>query len=185
MFLGSVNFTAALDSVLTHHLESATVFKCTSRTVQNELLDSMFTTLQCTIQKETEQADFVAVVADDTTEVSNHLQNVIVFRYIVSGKGVERFWTFCDLPQGNAKNISANVISFLSRGVQSIVREACPNAHYATCYAHQLNLVLQQATSQIDRVRVFFAHLNPFSVFFSHSTKTVSCLDDCIAIRSP
>ena len=183
VFLGSVNFTAALDSVLNQHLESATVFKGTSRTVQNELLDSMFTTLQCTIRKEIEQADFVAVIADDTTEVSNHLQNVLVFRYIVSGKVVERFWTFCDLRQGNAENISANVISCLNRGVQSIVREACPNAHYAHCYAHQLNLVLQQATSQIDSVRVFFAHLNPFSVFFSHSTKTVSCLDDCVAIR--
>ena len=163
VFLGSVNFTAALDSVLNQHLESGTIFKGTSRTVQNELLDNMFTTLQCTIQKEIEQADFVAVVADDTTDVSNHLQNVVVFRYIVSGKVVERFWTFCDLPQGNAENISANVISCLN----------------------SINLVLQQATSQIDSVRVFFAHLNPFSVFFSHSTKRISCLDDCVAIRIP
>ena len=70
------------------------------------------------------------------------------------------------------------------RGVQSIVREAYPNAHYVHCYAHQLNLVLQQATSQIS-VRLFFAHLNSFSVFFSRSTKRVSCLDDCVAIRIP
>ena len=47
----------------------------------------------------------MAVIADDTTDVSNHLQNVVVFRYIVSVKAVERFWTFCDLPQGNAENI--------------------------------------------------------------------------------
>ena len=71
------------------------------------------------------------------------------------------------------------------RGVQSIVSEAYPNAHYAHCYAHQPNLVLQQSTSQIDSVRVFFAHLNSFSVFFSHSSKRVSCLDDCVAIRIP
>ena len=63
------------------------------------------------------------------------------------------------------------------RGVQSIVREAYPNAHYVHCYVHQLNLVLQQSISQIDSVRVFFAHLHPFSVFFSHSTKRASCLD--------
>ena len=129
----------------------------------------------------------MAVIADDTTDVSNHLQNVLVFRYIVSGKVVERFWSFCDLPQGNAENISANVISCLNsilpgahdkqklvaqcydgasvmsgqhRGVQSIVKETYPNAHYVHCYAHQLNLILQQATSQIVSVRVFFAHLN-------------------------
>ena len=80
-----------------------------------------------------------------------------------------------DLPQGNAENISANVISCLNsippgahdkqklvaqcydgasvmsgqhRGVQSIVKETYPNAHYVHCYAHQLNLILQQATSQ-------------------------------------
>ena len=212
IFLGLVNFTAALDSVLSKHLESATVFKGTSKTVQNELLDIMFKTLQSIIQKEIEQADFVAVIADDTTDVSNHLQNVVVFRYIVSGKVVERFWSFCDLPQGNAENISTNVISCLNsilpgvhdkqklvaqcydgasvmsgqhRGVQSIVKEAYPNDHYAHCYAHQLNLVLQQATSQFDSVRVFFAHLNAFSVFFSHSTKRVSCLDATVAIRIP
>ena len=73
VFLGLVNFTAAPYSVLNQHLESATVFKATSRTVQNELLDIMFTTLQCTNQKEIEQADFVAVIVDDTTDVSNHL----------------------------------------------------------------------------------------------------------------
>ena len=106
---------------LNQHLESATVFKSTSRTVQNELLDIMLKTLQCTNQKEIEQADFVAVIADDTTDVSNHLQNVVVFRYIVPGKVIERFWTFCDLPQGNAENMSANVISCLN----SIL----PNAH--------------------------------------------------------
>ena len=142
-------------------------------------------------------------IADDTTDVSNHLQNVVVFRYIVSGKVVERFWTFCDLQKGNAKNISANVISCLNiilpnvaqcydgasvmsgqhRGVQSIVRRAYSYTHYVHCYAHQRNLVLQQATSQIDSVRLFFPHLHSFSVFFSHSTKRVSCLDDCVAIR--
>ena len=94
-----------------------------------------------------------------------------------------------DLPQSNAENISANVISCLNsilpgahdkeklaaqcyvgtsvlsgqhRGVQSIVKEAYPNAHYVHCYAHQLNLVLQQAASYICSVRVFFAHLNSF-----------------------
>ena len=63
----------------------------------------MIKTLQYTIQKEVEQVHFVAVIADDTTDVSNHLQNVVVFRYIVSGKSVERFWSFCDLPHGNAE----------------------------------------------------------------------------------
>jgi len=142
------------------------------------------------------------------TDIAEQLR----FRYSVSGKFVERFWSFCDLPQSNAENIHANVISCLNnifpsahdkqklvaqcydgasvvsgqhRGVQSIVKEASPNAHYVYCYAHQLSLVLQKATSQIDIVRVLFAHLNAFSAFFLHSTKRVSCLDYCVAIKIP
>ena len=161
---------------------------------------------------ENNEADFVAVIADDTTDVSNHFQNVVVFRYIVSGKVVERFWSFCDMPQGDAETISSNVLNCLNsilpsshdkqklvaqcydgasvisgqhRGVQSIVKDAYPNAHYVHCYAHQLNLILQQAVSQITSIRVFFANLNAFSVFFSGSPKRVSCLDDCVARRIP
>eukprot|EP00795_Rhopilema_esculentum_P004012 gene4012-20179_t len=69
------------------------------------------------------------------------------------------------------------------RGVQSIVNESYPNAHYVHCYAHQLNLVLQQAASQISRV--FFANLNGFSAFFSRSPKRTACLDECVARRIP
>ena len=151
----------------------------------------MFKTMQCKIQNEINEADFVAVIADDTTDVSNHFQNVVVFRYIVSGKVVERLWSFCDMPQGDAETMSSNVLNCLNsiipsshdkqklvakcydgasvmsgqqRGVQSIVKDAYPNAHYVHCYAHQLNLILQHAVSQITSIRVFFANLNAFSV---------------------
>ena len=86
------------------------------------------------------------------------------------------------------KNLLLDVMMVRSdqrRGVQSIVKEAYPNAHYVHCYAQQINLVLQLATSQIDSIRAFFAHLNAFSVFFFHSTKRVSCLDDFAAIGIP
>ena len=63
------------------------------------------------------------------------------------------------------------------RGVQSIVKETYPNAHYVHCYAHQLNLILQQATSQIVSVRVFFAHINAFFLFSS-----LTLLKECHAL---
>ena len=50
-------------------------------------------------------------------------------------------------------------------GVQSIVKEAHPNAHYIYCYIHQFSLILQQPVSQITSFRIFFANLNAFSVF--------------------
>ena len=61
----------------------------------------------------------------------NHLQNVVVFRYIVSGKVVERYWTFFDLPQGNTENLSANVISFLNSSLPSAHDKQKP---FAQCY---------------------------------------------------
>ena len=161
----------------------------------------MFKTMQCKIQNEINEADFVAVIADDTTDVSNHFQNVVVFRYIVSSKVAERFWSFCDMPQGDAETMSSNVLNCLNsilpsshdkqklvaqcydgasvmsgqhRGVQSIVKEAYPNVHYVHCYAHQLNLILQQAVSQITGIRVFFANLNAFSVLRLHALAMLS-----------
>ena len=41
IFLGLVDFVAQLDEVFDEHLKNATVFKGTSKTVQNELLECM------------------------------------------------------------------------------------------------------------------------------------------------
>ena len=41
-------------------------------------------------------------------------------------------------------------------GVQQKVREHFKNAQYVHCYSHQLNLIIQQATSHILKVSFFF-----------------------------
>ena len=46
VFKGLVNFSSELDQVLKDHLQTATVFKGTSKTIQNELLQCMFEVLQ-------------------------------------------------------------------------------------------------------------------------------------------
>ena len=212
IFRGLINFTAVLDSALSQHLESATVFKGTSKTIQNELLDIMYETAKNEIKKEINKAKFVAVISDDTTDVSSYQQNVVVFNYIADGKVVERFWLFGKFPQGDAETISTQVLSCIGdvlpkiedkyklisqsydgapvmsgsqRSVQSIVKEVFPNPHYVNCYAHQLNLVLHQVASQIPSIRIFFANLNGFLDFFCRSTKRIACLDECAAKRIP
>ena len=92
-------FTAASGSALSQHLESATVCKGTSKTIQNELLDIVYQTAKTEIKKEISKAKFVAAISDDTTDVSSYQQNVVVFRYIVDGKVVERFWPFGKCPK--------------------------------------------------------------------------------------
>ena len=51
IFHGLINFTAALDSALGQYLESATVIKGTSKTIQNELLGIMYETAKNEIKK--------------------------------------------------------------------------------------------------------------------------------------
>ena len=46
--------------------------------------------------------------------------------------------------------------------VQRKLLDVYGNTHYIHCYAHQLNLIMQQATSHIPRIRHFFSDLVDF-----------------------
>ncbi|XP_016386768.1 uncharacterized protein LOC107722802 [Sinocyclocheilus rhinocerous] len=70
-------------------------------------------------------------------------------------------------------------------GVQRKMQDVYPNAHYIHCYAHQLNLIMQQATSHIPKVRIFFSDLGGFASFFSRSPKCTGVLDKVVAHRLP
>ncbi|KAI2646079.1 Zinc finger MYM-type protein 1 [Labeo rohita] len=89
IFRGLVDFVASLDGVLKEHLENATVFKGTSKTVQNELLDCMLS------------------VADETTDIATQCQLVLVLRYIDAKSNVqERFFEFIPLRSTTADSIA-------------------------------------------------------------------------------
>ena len=212
IFLGLVKMQSELDSTLKSHLESATVFKGTSKDIQNELLSVMFDVCQEKIKVEINNADFLAVISDDTTDVSQFSQNVVVLRYLVKGTLVERFWSFAELDGGDAQTIAERVIDCLKTvlplpgddkkliaqcydgaavmsgangGVHIKVRECYENAHYLHCYAHQLNLIVQHAVSSEKQCRVFFSNVNGFATFFHLSPKRTKFLDEATTIRIP
>ncbi|KAL1249385.1 hypothetical protein QQF64_020390 [Cirrhinus molitorella] len=182
IFRGLVDFVAALDGVLKEHLENATVFKGTSKT------------------------------ADETTDVATQCQLVLVLRYIDAKSNIqERFFAFIPLHSATADSIStaltehlaviipedqksklisqaydgASVMRGATAGVQRKIQDVYPNAHYIHCYAHQLNLIMQQATSHIPKVRIFFSDLGGFASFFSRSPKRTDVLDKVVARRLP
>ncbi|XP_063046928.1 zinc finger MYM-type protein 1-like [Engraulis encrasicolus] len=211
VFLGLVDFVASIDSTLKEHLETATVFKGTSKTIQNELLDCMFSVVREQILKEVKDSDFIAIQADETTDISTVTQLVLVLRYIDSKMNVqERFFEFIPLQSSTAVNIAtelkerlsiilpdqkeklicqaydgASVMRGATGGVQKRIKEDYPNAHYIHCYAHQLNLIMEQATSHISKVRNFFSDLGGFASFFSRSPKRTSVLDEMVSRRLP
>ena len=207
-----VNFSAELDGILAKQLKNFTFSDGTS-TIKNELLDIMYTVCIEHIKHEISEADYLSVMADDTTEISNDSQNVVVFRYLVGNDVVERFWSFCSLPADDALSISDEIIkclcevlpqenrtkliaqcydgSVVMKGykggknkalkVQNIVKDQFKNAEFIHCYAHQLNLVLQQALASVTELRFFFANVTAFSVFFSRSQKRMEFLNRIVS----
>ncbi|GBL78898.1 hypothetical protein AVEN_48875-1 [Araneus ventricosus] len=70
-------------------------------------------------------------------------------------------------------------------GVQAFIRLAYKNAQYVHCYAHRLNLIVEQETSQNKQVRVFFSHLSNITNFFNKSPQRIAILDETVRKRTP
>ena len=86
-----INFTADLNSAMKDHLESATVFKGrpTKKIIQNDILDCMLSVCREEIEKEIQASEFVTIECEQTTDVIDHCQMVLVFRYVF-----KEFWGF-------------------------------------------------------------------------------------------
>lgn len=202
VFLELVDFTAQLDPLVSHMQEN-TVFKGTSKTIQNELLECMLEVCQENILAEIKKSSFLALLVDDTTDVSTQTQTVIVFRYELNGKIFERFWGFSNPESQDAEGLFQCILKQLEPilkdcpdkligqtydgaavmrgqvgGVNVKIKELYKNAHFIYCYAHQLNKLLEQAASRIPSVRIFFGNLSGISAFFSRSPDRTAALSD-------
>ncbi|XP_041946472.1 zinc finger MYM-type protein 1-like [Alosa sapidissima] len=212
IFLGLIDLMASIDRDLEEHLENATVFKGTSKTVQNELLDCMLSVLRDHNLEEVKQSDYIAIQADETTDICTHCQLVLVLRYIDGHNNIqEHFFEFIALPNATAATIATELLERLrtilpagqerkliaqaydgaavmrgaTGGVQRKVQDVYGSAYYVHCYAHQLNLIMQQATSHIPKIGQFFSDIGGFSTFFSKSFKRTAVLDEVVAHRLP
>ncbi|XP_073451127.1 52 kDa repressor of the inhibitor of the protein kinase-like isoform X1 [Aquarana catesbeiana] len=212
IFHGLVDFVASLDEVLKEHLEKATVFEGTSKAVQNELLDCMSSVVKEHIIQEARSSDFISIQADETTDIATQCQLVLVLRYIDAKSNVqERFFEFIPLHSTTADSIAAalqerlavilpgdqkhklisqaydgaSVMRGATAGVQKKIQDVYPNAHYIHCYAHRLSRIMQQATSLMPKVSLFFANLGGFASFFARSPERTDVLDQVVARRLP
>ena len=210
VFRGLVEYTCSLDSSLETHLNSSKVFKGTSKTIQNELLDGIMQITKEKIKEEVKHSDFLAVMIDETTDNFDVSQQVIVLRYELQGKPVERFWGFFNPKDATAESLSAVLLkelepligdcpekliaqtydgaaalSGIHTGVQTRIKEVYKNAHFIHCYAHQLNLILEKAASQNPSVRIFFSSLSGIPAFFHKSPQRMKIMDDIVGQRVP
>lgn len=212
IYVGLVNLAAELDSVLSIHMKESTVFKGTSKSIQNDLLDAMLEVYKVELVKDIKTANFIALEADETTDTSNQQQMVVIIRYVNNGVVCERFWTFIqptgytaealsnallnelqlmlNLPSDKFKLIAqsydgASVMSGKNNGVQAIIKKTFPHAHFIHCYAHQFNLIMERAAQCHNKIKLFFANVQSFATFFSRSTKRTAVLDEIVKKRLP
>ncbi|KAJ1138061.1 hypothetical protein NDU88_004452 [Pleurodeles waltl] len=111
IFRGLVDLIARIDNEMEAHLESATVFKGTSNTIQNELLEYMLAIIRTYIVQQLKTTDFVAIQADDTTDVATKTQSVLIFWCLNNdSKVVERFYGFPHLEDSSADTIASAIL---------------------------------------------------------------------------
>lgn len=209
IFHGLINFSAELDNALKEHLEKATVFK--SKTIQNEILQTILLVCQEEIAKEMKEAEFLAIIVDETTDVADSFQMAIVFRYIVKGRPVERFWDLLTPVKHDSKTLSSCILDVLqslgldktpnkliaqtydgaavmsgsSGRVHVTVQKTYPDAAYVHCYAHEPILIMANAVSSNDSIRIFFSNLHGLCTFFSTSSQRIAILDKIVKKRLP
>ena len=204
VFLGLIEFASNLDTSLKSHIESASVFKGTSATIQNELLESILHVCRDNIVDEISKSEFIAILSDGTTDASEKTQVNLVLRYVLDGKPVERFWgifnptnekaeTLCNLLDEELKKIiktevnkliaqcydGANNMSGCHNGLQTKIKALYKYAYFVHCYAHQLNLILKQATSVLIPIRRFFNDMDYIPTYFSKSPQRLEVLKTC------
>ena len=199
------------DGRLAHHLETSTVFSGLSNRIQNDLIEAVAEVILTDIRNEIQEAPFIAVEVDETTDVTQKAQISVVLRYVcqTSYKVKEAFLGFDDVSDDRrasaiAKYVlerlddfncveklvaqtydGASVMSSELNGMQAKIKEKVPEAMFTHCYAHKLNLVLLHSAKCIPECKAFFKTLEGLSAFFSKSTKRTRLLDDVVKHRLP
>ncbi|CAI9720695.1 finger MYM-type 1-like [Octopus vulgaris] len=158
------------------HLDTASIFTGLSNRIQNDLIEAIHKVMLNEMQKEIDQAKFVSILVDETSDVSASSQLSTVLRYVTEDCVTkERFIGFSDV----SADRSANALS--EHVFKCIETWECGNKLIAQTYdgaatmAGQLNGLQAKSKShdivyckqQIDKTRTVLENkLDNFSVFY-------------------
>lgn len=197
-FIELLDYTRQYDPILDIYLkEPTTVLGTSSSIIQNDIIDSIGSLITDKLKEELDQADFVALILDETSDMINKSQLSTVLRYIdQNGDVQERFLHFSDISGDrsatalfehvknilNNYNCSKKLIAQTYDGATVLagqnnifnvkIRELCPCAYFVHCCGQVLNLTLQQSVSNIKQCNIFFQTMSGLSGFFKSSKRT-------------
>ncbi|CAH1999485.1 unnamed protein product, partial [Acanthoscelides obtectus] len=142
----------------------------TSKEIQNDLLDCILEVCLEEIIKQINRASYLAIIADETTDISEKTQLVTIFRYVFKGEPVKRFWNYMNPDKCDADTLTRHILSVVdplignfpnklisqsydggavmsghNAGVQAKIKQRYPFAHYV----HQLNLLCPKLLPQM------------------------------------
>ena len=181
-----LNLLSMYDNVLREHLESATIFKGTSNRIQNDLINAICSVMMISIKDEISKAQHVAIILDETSDISKKSQLATSLRYVLeqSAEVQERFISFTDVSADRSANgllkhvvdvltsfnikeklvaqtyDGAAVMAAESNGLKTKVQEISPRALFVHCFSHVLNLVLSQSAMNVKECSIFFSNLD-------------------------
>ncbi|KAL4149938.1 hypothetical protein QTP88_003789 [Uroleucon formosanum] len=182
IYLNIIDLISRHNSTLSSHLNSNSKIKYLSKTITNEVLETLALETKSLIIKQCKKAKFFTLLADSTTDVAHLEQMAILLRYVQIDPECEQsivikesFIGFYSMNKGDAERFDgANVMLGKHGGLQAKLNEFLGEeiyAPYVHCAAHQLNLVLVHAAENNANasIKVFFATLQKIYNYFSKS----------------
>lgn len=158
----------------THHKQH---IQWTSPKIQNELIEIVSSLVLQRITRDVKSSGNYSVIVDETSDISRSEQVSLCLRYVVEGETRETFSGFYatestegeilyELVKKSITNLNlllsdivgkcfdgAANMNGCNKGVASRMKECSPLALYVHCYAHRLNLALQDTMTSIEPIR--------------------------------
>ncbi|XP_077298648.1 zinc finger MYM-type protein 1-like [Arctopsyche grandis] len=103
-YIEYLNALREYDSVLDTHLNTATTFRGTSPSIQNDIIEAISHVIKVHIKNEVESASFVAIILDETSDIMTKSQLSTVLRFVCKGNVHERFISFTDVSADKTSN---------------------------------------------------------------------------------
>lgn len=183
--------------------------KWLSHDVQNEILSLLSQEVQLNIISKIKNAFCFSIILDETRDISNVEQVSVCFRVVDDHLNIEEYFIgFFETPFTDAETLFTLVMNILNRfeidiskcrgqcydgaanvsghisGLQKRITDVESRAIFVHCTAHTLNLVVQDAMQNINKIRDFLSTLRSLIAFVKDSPKRQAIFNSLQAEQS-